>query len=251
MTAIGSMSENKKVYFFSDVHLGFFDRKRDKKREDTLLAFLESIKHHCTTLVILGDLFDYWFEYHHVVPKYFYRTLAKLAEFRSNGIEVIYLMGNHDFGHRIFFSEELDIPVIRNDIERTFLGKRFYLSHGDGKAYNDRLYLILRSILRNKVAGWLFERIHPDWGISLASQSSKTSRQYTSVKNYGEREGMIDFAKDRISEGFDYVVMGHRHIADIIPFGNGFYVNLGDWLSEAKYGVFDGESFKIEHFELG
>lgn len=246
---IGYMSENKKIYFVSDVHLGFFKREKDALREKLLLDFFDSIKLDASTLVIVGDLFDYWFEYKRVIPRDFYLTLAKLKELRNCGIKIEYVMGNHDFGHNDFFEKELDIPIIKTDIEREYLGSKFYISHGDGKAYNDEMYLLLRKILRNKTSQWLFNKLHPDFGIGLASHSSQKSREYTKSKDYGEKEGMIDFAKEKIEFGFDYVIMGHRHIADIIDFGKGRYINLGEWLSKPVYGVFDGDKFELVNLE--
>lgn len=248
---IGFMNkDNGKIYFISDVHLGYFPRETDKKREKLLLDFLDSIKNNCSELVILGDLFDYWFDYKTVIPRDFYLTLAKLNEFKSLGIEITYLMGNHDFGHYNFFRKELDISIVENDITRIYYNKKFYLSHGDGKAYNDGLYLLLRKILRNKFAKWLYSKLHPNLGIKLASHSSRKSRQYTSNRNYGKRDGMLDFAQNKIeNEHYDYVVMGHRHKAEIVDFNKGKYINMGEWLKSPCYGVFDGEKFELIFLE--
>jgi UDP-2,3-diacylglucosamine hydrolase len=233
------------IYFISDLHLGVLAREEDKIREDQFLALMDRLKPSCQKLYLVGDMFDYWFDYETVVPKYFYRTLAKLKEFTEAGIEIEYLMGNHDFGHYKFFKEELGIAVIDTDIERSHNGKRFYISHGDGKAEKDTGYLILRSILRNRIANFLYRIIHPDCGIWLASGSSKKSRTYTDNKSYGENEGMVAFAKKKIDEGFDYVIMGHRHKKMEIHHGKGTYYNLGEWIKEPSYGVFDGEEFKL------
>lgn len=233
------------IYFISDLHLGVLQRKDDKLREDLFLALLDNIMPNCEKLYLIGDIFDYWFDYKTVIPKYFYRTLAKLKEYTDKGIEIEYLMGNHDFGHYRFFKEELGIMVIDKDIERVHNGKKFYISHGDGKADNDTGYLILRSILRNRVANFVYRIIHPDWGIGLASGSSKKSRSYTDGKSYGENDGMIKFAKRKIDEGFDYVVMGHRHKRIELDYNNGKYFNLGEWIKDPSYGVFDGEAFKL------
>lgn len=238
------------IYFISDLHLGVLDRKEDKKREDLFLELMDNIKLSCDKLYLVGDMFDYWFDYRTVIPKYFYRTLAKFKEFTDSGIEIEYLMGNHDFGHYQFFEEELGITVIQHDIERLHNGKRFYISHGDGKADKDSGYLILRAILRNKLANYIYRIIHPDWGIGLASGSSKKSRSYTDSKDYGENEGMVKFAKKKIDEGFDYVIMGHRHRKLELKYGNGIYYNLGEWIKEPSYGVFDGEEFRLERVEV-
>jgi len=232
------------IYFISDIHLGFFDRHRDKLLEDKLIDFLDKIQEN-STLVIIGDLFDYWFDYRKVIPYNFYRTLYKLNELKNKNIVVVYLIGNHDFGHYKFFKEELGIEPIENDLEIEFLGKKFYLSHGDGKSYNDDGYKIIKRILRNKLAQKLYRLLHPDIGIWLASGSSRKSRHYTETKNYGPRDGLKDFAFAKIDEGFDYVVMGHRHKLEFVEYKQGFYINLGTWLTKPIYGYFDGKKFEI------
>jgi UDP-2,3-diacylglucosamine hydrolase len=148
-------------------------------------------------------------------------------------------MGNHDFGHYRYFREELEIEVERGDLDVRIGTRRLYVCHGDGKAHNDLGYLVLRSVLRSPLANRLYRMIHPDWGIGLASATSKGSRDHTSHKDYGPHDGLRDFAKARIDEGYDLVVMGHRHRAAVEPYGSGTYVNLGHWLDEgATYGVF-------------
>lgn len=234
------------VYFFSDVHLGLGSRDSDRKREQLLLRFLDAIAPDCERLVIVGDLFDFWFEYSSVTPKYFFRTLAALADMRQRGIVIEYLMGNHDFGHQDFFEKELNIPIHHNDISLTLSGKKFYVAHGDGKAYNDTGYLILRAILRNKLSIKLFQWLHPDFGIWLASGSSHASRTYTDEKDYSERDGLRDFAEKKINEGYDYVIMGHRHRAAVVDFEKGTYVNLGHWLAlPATFARFDGKKLEL------
>ncbi len=228
------------IYFISDVHLGIQNRAEDKLRENLLLEFLESITGKCDTLFIVGDLFDYWFEYRTVIPKYFYRTLTALGKLRESGAGIEYLMGNHDFGHRTFFEEEFGVTIHKNDIIRKIGVKKFYISHGDGKSYKDTGYKILKRILRNRAAQFLFRLLHPDVGIGMASGSSRKSRVYTDKKSYGEGDGMRDFAAARISEGFDYVIMGHRHKLIHEKLGNGSYINLGEWIYNPSYAVFDG-----------
>ncbi len=243
------MNTARMIYFFSDVHLGLGNRSADRVREDLLLQFFDTIRSDCTHLIIVGDLFDYWFEYKTVVPKYFYRTLAALDSLQRSGIRIDYLMGNHDFGHYTFFETELGIPIQKGDMELTLFDKRFYIAHGDGKAYNDTGYLILRAILRNRFAQFCYRLLHPDIGIGMASRTSQGSRAYTDKKEYGTKDGLADFAEKKIAEGFDYVIMGHRHLASMRQCGGGWYVNLGHWLSmPATYGVFDGKSFELKTF---
>ncbi len=232
-------------YFISDVHLGHLNRKEDKEIENLLIKLLKAIKSDCETLYIVGDLFDYWFEYNTVIPSYYYRTLTILSELVDAGIKIEYIMGNHDFGHIKFFEEELGIKIHKTDIEQTLNNKKFYISHGDGKAYNDTGYLILRSILRNPISIKLFKWVHPDFGIPIASGSSHKSREHTDSKIYGEKDGMTDFAKKKLEEGFDYVIMGHRHKVIELKHANGEYFNLGEWIINPTFGTFDGNEFKI------
>ncbi len=232
-------------YFISDVHLGFYPRERERERERILINFFEKIASDCQTLFIVGDLFDYWFEYKTVIPRDYIHTLSALLSLRKKNIEIEYLMGNHDFGHKDFFQNELGIQVYRNDIERELNGKRFFISHGDGKIKNDNAYLILKKILRHPLSNKLYRLIHPDWGIKLASSSSKGSRNYTEKKNFGEIDSLMEFAKSKIGDGFDYVIMGHRHRVAIEKINNGYYINLGDWFKNIHFGKFDGEFFHL------
>lgn len=229
------------IYFLSDVHLGLHTREENLYRENLLLKFLSSIRDDCETLFIVGDLFDYWFEYNSVIPKYYYRILSALKDLRLAGIKIEYLMGNHDFGHKTFFQHELDIQVHKEDIQREFNGKKFYISHGDGKNNNDTGYKILKKVLRNPFAQKLYGWLHPDFGIMLASSSSKKSRTYTAHKNWGVHDGMEDFARSKFAEGFDYVLMGHRHRALYKEMENGVFIDLGDWLNDKPtFARFDG-----------
>ena len=234
--------QGKSVTFLSDVHLGYGARQDDRQREDRLLSVLRNVSQTSSHIVIVGDLFDYWFDYGTVVPSRFVRTLSLLHDLADAGIELIYLMGNHDFGHYRYFEEELKVPVILGDVSATIGSKRFYIAHGDGKAHNDAGYLVLRSVLRNRFAQWMYRKIHPDLGIALASRTSHGSRDLTGGRDYGTRDGLRDFAEARLADGYDIVVMGHRHVAEVTPIGNGLYVNLGHWLGgQAPYGVYSEE----------
>ena len=241
-------------YFISDCHLGFGrDRDADRKREGRVIAVLEKIKREAYSgeakaLFIVGDLFDSWFEYRQVIPRRHIRTLALLADIATL-IPVDYLMGNHDFGHRSYFQQELKIPIYGGDIERELMGKKFYIAHGDGKALNDTGYLILRKILRNRFLLWCFSWIHPDIGIWIAERMSGGSRAYTDNRDaLQKQDGLRIFAEKKImNDGFDYVIMGHRHQPQVDQIGKGWYINLGDWLKSYTYGRFDEEGFHIEN----
>jgi len=237
---------NRATYFISDIHLGLGAPEKEKAKEERLLSFLRSILPSTDTLFIVGDLFDFWFEYKTVIPKGFHRTLAALQEFTDRGITVHYLAGNHDFWMGDFFQTELGIILHREPFEMSVGGKRIYFHHGDGLAHNDLGYRIIKPILRNRLNIWLYRWLHPDIGVRLARGSSKTSRGYTSEKHYGEEEGMITFARLKISEGVDVVVMGHRHQPKLVRIDKGVYVNLGDWISFNTYGKMDEGVMTLE-----
>ncbi len=235
------------IYFFSDAHLGYGSRASNLKRENLLLKFFGKICRDAEVLFIVGDLFDYWFEYSSVAPKYFYRVLAALKDLRLSGIKIEYIIGNHDFGHKDFFEKELDIPLIKEDAERTFYGKRFYVTHGDGKDASDKRYLILKKILRSPLAQKLYRGLHPDFGIWLASKSSAKSRDYTSQKYWGENDALEKFAVAKFEEGFDFFVTGHRHKPELKRLKGKTFVDVGDWLRpEPTFAMFDGEEIELK-----
>ena len=229
----------------SDIHLGLGERNKEKEKEQILINLLQKISMDAKEIFILGDLFDYWFEYRRVIQKDFISVLHHLKELTKKKIKVHYLIGNHDFMHRDFFTEELNINVYESDLNYKILGKNFYLGHGDGLVKNDIGYLILKKILRNKTIQNLFSLIHPDLGIWIASGTSKKSRNYTTAKSYGEIDGVFEIAKEKIDDGIDYVLFGHTHKRAYEKYGNGYYINLGTWLESPCYGVFDGKNFKI------
>jgi UDP-2,3-diacylglucosamine hydrolase len=232
-------------YFISDLHLGCETRERELFKENLLLAFLDSIKGDASHLFIVGDLFDYWFEYRRVYQKGFFRTLSKLYELTSTGVQVHYFIGNHDFMHRDFFEREIGVTLQPDSMVTELNGKRLYIAHGDGLIANDLGYNILKKILRNKTAQFCFGLIHPDLGIKIASASSKTSRDYTAGKNYGAKDSLFEVAKQRIDEGIDIVIFGHSHIRRFESFGDGQYVNLGSWLQKPCYAKFDKTGISI------
>ncbi len=225
-----------RAYFFSDVHLGLGTRVEEKEKENSLLTFLRSILRKTDALYVLGDLFDFWFEYGTVIPKGFHRTLAALQEFTDHGVPVHYLAGNHDFWMDDFFSAEIGMTVHFDPFETTIDGQRVFLHHGDGLARNDAGYRFIKPILRSRVSIALYRWLHPDIGVRIARGSSRTSRAYTAGKRYDDDEGMIRFAAEKIGQGASIVVMGHRHRPTLRPVGNGTYVNLGDWISYRTYG---------------
>lgn len=223
------------TFFFSDVHLGLGPKEEEKAKEERLLAFLAQIRPATATLFIVGDLFDFWFDYKTVIPRGFHRTLSALQEFTDNGIPVHYLVGNHDCWMGDFFETELNIRVHRIPFETEVDGRRVYLHHGDGLAKNDLGYRLVKPILRNRTCIRMYRWLHPDIGVKLARGTSRSSREYTSQKHYGEEEGMIELARRKFAEGVDVVIMGHRHQPNRREFDGKTYINLGDWISYNTY----------------
>jgi UDP-2,3-diacylglucosamine hydrolase len=236
-------------FFISDVHLGLASPAEEKRKEDQLLAFFRSILPHAEHLFVLGDLFDFWFEYSTVIPKGFHRTLAALQEFTDRSIPVHYLTGNHDFWMGDFFSSELGLEVHFEPFSATIGGKVVYMHHGDGLARNDLGYRLIKPVLRNRAAIGLYRWLHPDIGVRLARRSSRTSRGYTSAKDDGEQGGMLAFARRKIDEGADIVVMGHRHIPLRVEVNGGVYVNLGDWIDHRTYAELSGGILSLREWK--
>ncbi|HKB87176.1 MAG TPA: UDP-2,3-diacylglucosamine diphosphatase [Ignavibacteriaceae bacterium] len=231
--------------FISDIHLGLRSREIESKKERLLVKFLELAKNEAKELFIVGDLFDYWFEYKRVYQKGYFRTLTALQDITEAGVKIHYFIGNHDFMHGDFFEKEIGAAMYDDPIERVLNGKRFFIGHGDGMVKNDTGYNILKKIMRNKTLQTLYSWVHPDIGISIASGTSKSSREYTSKKNYGEIDGLYDAARSKIDEGFDYVIFGHLHKRQFVQYKNGTYINLGSWLDAPCYGIFRGSKFEI------
>lgn len=239
------------VFFISDVHLGLGDRQAERQKEDRLLAFLQEILPQTEELCILGDLFDFWFEYATVIPKGFHRTLTAIQAFTDRGIPVHYIAGNHDFWMNDFFQKELGVRLYLDPCELILGGKRVFLHHGDGLAPRDVGYRLIKPILRNRLAIRLYRLLHPDIGVRIARGSSRTSRTYTANKDYGEEEGLLEFATKKVAEGADLVVMGHRHRPHIEQIGKGTYINLGDWITYHTYAVLDGGTATLKIWNAG
>jgi len=236
---------NKRHHFISDQHLGLQTKEIEDKKERLLVKYLEYAEKNCDELFLVGDLFDYWFEYKRVYQKGFFRTLTALKDVAEKGIKIHYFIGNHDFLHRDFFSKEFGAVMYEGSLDVLLNGKRFYIAHGDGLVKNDIGYKILKVVLRNKFIQKMYSLLHPDIGIAIASKTSKTSREYTKKKDYGEIDGMLDVAKIKIDEGFDYVIFGHSHEKAFTKYNDGVYINLGSWIDNPCYGKFDSHGFEV------
>jgi UDP-2,3-diacylglucosamine hydrolase len=225
------------TYFFSDVHLGLGSRQQEREKETRLLRFFDAIRADTEQLFIVGDLFDFWFDYRTVIPRGFHRTLAGVQEFVDGGASVHYLIGNHDCWMGDFFETEIGVTLHRDPFTMEIQGKRVYLHHGDGLAENDLGYRMIKPVLRNRTAFTLYRWLHPDIGVRIARGTSRSSRDYTTNKHYGEEGGMLTHARKFLQAGTDIVVMGHRHVASRTDFPEGVYINLGEWITGSTYAV--------------
>nr|WP_222611312.1 UDP-2,3-diacylglucosamine diphosphatase [Winogradskyella echinorum] len=257
-----TIPKGKKIYFASDNHLGAPTSEASKPREKKFVAWLDDIKHDAAAIFLLGDLFDFWFEYKTVVPKGFTRTLGKLAELSDSGIPIHYFVGNHDLWMNGYFEEELGIPVYHNPHEFTFSfeasttlsHQTIFIGHGDGLGPGDKGYKRMKKVFTNPLFKWLFKWAHPDIGIKIG--------QYMSVKNklisgdddakfLGEdNEWLAIYSKKKLEEKHrDYFVFGHRHLPLEIQLNEkSKYINLGDWIQYYTYGVFDGNTFELKKY---
>jgi len=249
------LTNNKKIYFASDQHLGAPTAELSFPREQKFVAWLEEIKGDAAAIFLLGDLFDFWFEYKTVVPKGFVRVLGKLAEIRDSGIPIHFFVGNHDLWMSDYFQKELNIPVYHDNKEFTFGDKTFLIGHGDGKGPGDLGYKRMKKVFTNSISKTVFRWLHPDIGIKLA--------QYLSVKNKlisgeedvtflgEEKEWLVLYAKRKLeTKHYNYFIFGHRHLPMKIKVGeNSEYINLGDWIGYFTYGIFNGETFELKKFE--
>ncbi len=246
--------KGKKIYFASDNHLGAPTKEASLPREKKFVAWLDTIKQDAAAIFLVGDLFDFWFEYKTVVPKGFTRTLGKLAEISDSGIPIHFFVGNHDLWMNGYFEDELNIPVYNTPKEFTFNNKTFFIGHGDGLGPYDKGYKRMKKVFTNPVFKWLFKWVHPDIGVGIA--------QYLSVKNKlisgdddakflgEENEWLVKYAKRKLDNKHrDYFVFGHRHLPMEINLGNhSQYINLGDWIQYFTYGVFDGKKLELKTY---
>jgi len=245
----------KKIYFLSDFHLGVPDHESSLVREKAVIRFLDIAKLDAAVIFIVGDLFDFWFEYKKVVPKGFVRVLGKLAEITDSGIPIHFFVGNHDMWMDGYFEAELNIPVYHEPKEFQFNDKKFLVGHGDGLGPGDHGYKMLKKIFRNPVCKFLFGIIPPYIGMGLAHYSSKSSRSVTGgndEKFLGEdKEWLIIYCREVLKKKhFDYLIFGHRHLPiDHMLNDNSRYINLGDWIRYNSYAVFDGQQLELKYFK--
>jgi len=225
-----------KLYFISDAHLGAQNDEQEELKKDRFLSFLHHVHNQNADLIIVGDLFDFWFEYKHVIPRQHFHILARLDELTAKQ-PVHYMAGNHDFWMDSFMEQEIGLIVHPDDFITEKNGLKIYLRHGDGLLIEDKGYRFLKRILRNRLNIKLYRLLHPDVGIPLALAFSHKSRESGKNDIYYSDEDYREFAREKIQEGFDLVVLGHTHVAALEKYGHGWYLNPGNWMEDFTFGV--------------
>ncbi|WP_372530150.1 UDP-2,3-diacylglucosamine diphosphatase [Ekhidna sp.] len=254
---IGSFRElpsNKKVYFASDFHLGAPNEEESLAREHKIIKWLQHISNDAAAIFLVGDVFDFWFEYKSTVPKGFIRFQGKLAELRDRGIPIILFTGNHDMWLFDYFPSHLDIPVIKKPIEFKIGDTAFLVGHGDGLGPGDHLFKITKGVFSNRLMQWFFQWIHPNIGVWVAKYWSKKSRDFSDQRNQPfdeKKERLLSYCKSiESSEHHDLYIFGHRHLPlELSVSDNSTYFNLGEWMNHCTYLEFDGKETTLKTFE--
>ncbi|MEO5944302.1 MAG: UDP-2,3-diacylglucosamine diphosphatase [Ferruginibacter sp.] len=248
-------STSKNIYFLSDFHLGAPDASTSLVREKRIIQFLNEIKDDAAAIFIVGDLFDFWYEYKLVVPKGYVRILGKLAEITDSGVPIHFFVGNHDMWMKDYFQKEMNIPVYFEPQTFEFSGKKFLIGHGDGLGPGDKGYKFIKKIFRNKLCQWMFGILPPKAGIGIANYFSRKSRAQTGTTDevfLGEdKEWLIAYCKEVLqTTHYDYFIFGHRHLPiDYKLSDTSRYVNLGDWIKYFSYAVFDGNDLALKYYK--
>ncbi len=240
------------MYFLADAHLGSKTHVDSMETERKLCRWLDKIKEDALAIYLLGDIFDYWYEYKYVVPKGFTRLLGKLGELTDSGVEVHFFVGNHDLWLTDYLAKECGLILHFKPYITTIHGKKFFLAHGDGLGDDSRSFRFLRNIFHSKFLRKCFSAVHPRWTIPLAHAWSNSSRENGGVTPYlgEEREHLIQFAKEKIKEEPDinYFIFGHRHVLLDLPIAeHSKVIMLGDWITHFSYAEFDGESIQLKN----
>lgn len=247
------MPEGTKIYFASDFHLGVPSHFESRQREDKIVRWLDSIKSDAAEIYLLGDIFDFWFEYSTVVPKGFIRMQGKLAELSDSGIRITFFKGNHDMWMFDYFKREMGIHIVSDELVIERGGQRFFLHHGDGLGPGDASYKFMKRFFRSRLCQWLFARLHPNLGIGIAqrwSMNSRIANQKKETFKGEEQEWLVTYCKDLLTrDHYEYLIFGHRHLPlDIRLTDNSRYINLGEWINHFSYAEFNGKQLELKYF---
>ena len=246
------IQDGKNIYFSSDNHLGAPNKEDSLVREKRFVKWLDSIKENASAIFLLGDLFDFWFEYNKVVPKGFVRVLGKLAELSDLGIPIYFFVGNHDMWMNGYFEKKLNIKVFHKPHEFVINNKKFLIGHGDGLGPGDIGFKRMKKLFKSSIAKFLFKWVHPDFGVRIAQYLSTKNKLLSGKEDVifkgEENEWLAQYCKKILkNENFDFFLFGHRHLPlDIKLSEHSRYINLGDWISYFSYAVFDGTDIELK-----
>ena len=248
------MSLRNKIYFASDFHLGVSDYNISRQREERVVRWLDYVKEDAAELYLVGDVFDFWFEYKHAVPRGFVRFLGKLAELADLGVKITMFKGNHDMWMFGYLVQELGVTIVSDELLLERNGKKFYIHHGDGLGPGDLKYKMLKKIFRSRICQWLFARVHPNLGIGIALAWSGHSRIAGMKKETflgEEKEWLVIHSREiLLRQHFDYFIFGHRHLPLNVSLSDtSRYINLGEWINYCSYAVFDGVDLHLKYFD--
>lgn len=251
------LAPNKKVYFISDSHFGVPTREKSSEREKIFIQWLDEVKADAQEIYIMGDLFEFWFEYKTVVPKGYVRLLGKLAEITDSGIPVYFFRGNHDVWTFNYLNEELNIQIYPDTLIKEINGKKFFLGHGDGLGKGDNGYKFIKKVFRNKVNQWLFRWLHPDIGTAMGmfwSNRSRVANENTGIEkvNIAGIERLTGYCLEVLEKepDIDYFIFGHIHKPEAVDLnGKAKYYSIGDWIKYFSYAVFDGEKIVLKFYK--
>ena len=250
------MTKKRKIYFASDFHLGIPNNKESYLREVKVVSWLDHIKNDANEIYLVGDIFDFWFEYKYTVPKGCIRFLGKIAELIDLGVKIHFFTGNHDMWMFDYLKEELDVTIHQKPIMKVINGKTFLIGHGDGLGPGDKKYKLIKRFFSNRFCQWLFARVHPNLAFSIAHHWSRQSREKEMLGELTflgeEKEWLIIYAKEKLKENkIDFFVFGHRHLPICHQLTeNSTYINLGDWIHHNTFAILEGEEMKLEQFNV-
>jgi len=246
-------STEKNIYFLSDFHLGVPTFEKSLLREKEIVNFLRWAEPKASEIIMVGDVFDFWFEYKTVVPKGYIRLLGEIARMSDAGIKFSLFTGNHDMWMFDYLEKELGVTIFRKPIERILHGKSFYIGHGDGLGPGDHGYKFIKKVFSNKLCQWLFKWIHPDLGIGLANYLSRSSRASTGSSDEiwlgKENEWLVQYCSELLkTKNYQFMVFGHRHLPIEFHYKkeNATYLNLGDWIKYYTFAVLENGEFKLK-----
>jgi UDP-2,3-diacylglucosamine hydrolase len=235
---------NQTVFIISDAHVGAQSAGEEEHKIALLRSFLHYVAGQPARLIINGDLFDFWFEYRHAVPRSHFHLIAQLTLMIRNGTVIDYVAGNHDFWLGSFMTQEVGLQVHRDDMEIECSGRRIYVRHGDGLLQKDHAYRVLKKILRHPINIFLYRWLHPDIGVPLALYFSRMSRNAEKNSYFKTDHGYRTWAFAKIDAGYDGVILGHSHIPALVHHGGGWYANAGNWIKAFTF-------IKIENGQPG